>query len=148
MAIDLASRNPSVVGINPYLARLFNFPVSLHIQIHALILENTFLSLPRLIPTAMPMLARVAFLCHQKWDSASKIPLIPQNTPILMMSGVKDEVVPRAHMIELERLLRGGDVNRRRRPGWFAEYRDGAHSELDMFYVSSSNSRFLKLIRL
>ncbi|KAH7908133.1 Alpha/Beta hydrolase protein [Hygrophoropsis aurantiaca] len=81
VAIHLASRNPS--------------------EIAALILENTFTNLPRLVPSALPLLAPLAFLCHQKWDSASKIPLIPRTTPILMLSGVRDEVVPRQHMQEL-----------------------------------------------
>jgi hypothetical protein len=37
-------------------------------------------------------------MCHQKWDSASKVPLIPPKTPILMLSGVADELVPKEHM--------------------------------------------------
>ncbi|THH01608.1 hypothetical protein EW026_g1107 [Hermanssonia centrifuga] len=78
VSIDLASRNP--------------------LAIRALILENTFLSLPRLVPTALPFLGPFAFLCHQKWDSASKVPLIPRKTPILMLSGAMDEVVPPEHM--------------------------------------------------
>ena len=75
-------------------------------QIRALILENTFLSLPRLVPSAMPFLGPFAFLCHQKWDSASKIPTIPAETPMLLLSGVQDEVVPREHMQELWDLVR------------------------------------------
>ncbi|KAL4245944.1 polyketide transferase af380 family protein [Abortiporus biennis] len=78
VSIDLASRNP--------------------LSIQALILENTFLSLPRLIPSALPALGPFAFLCHQKWDSASKILLIPSSIPILMLSGTQDEVVPKEHM--------------------------------------------------
>ncbi|KAF8184836.1 Alpha/Beta hydrolase protein [Pholiota molesta] len=78
VAIDLASRNPD--------------------KITALVLENTFTSLPSLVPHAMPVLGPFAFLCHQKWDSASKIPLIPATTPILMLSGARDEIVPREHM--------------------------------------------------
>ncbi|KAF5309028.1 hypothetical protein D9619_013595 [Psilocybe cf. subviscida] len=78
VAIDLASKNPS--------------------KIQALILENTFTSLPSLVPHALPVLGPFSFLCHQKWNSASKIPLIPATTPILMLSGAKDEIVPREHM--------------------------------------------------
>ncbi|OCH84321.1 alpha/beta-hydrolase [Obba rivulosa] len=86
VSIDLASRNPSAI--------------------RALILENTFLSLPRLVPSALPALAPFAFLCHQKWDSASKVPTIPPSTPILMLSGARDEVVPRQHMLELWKLVK------------------------------------------
>ncbi|KAF9531417.1 BEM46 family protein [Crepidotus variabilis] len=78
VSIDLASRNPT--------------------KIEGLILENTFTSLPELVPHALPVLGPFSFLCHQKWDSASKIPSIPATTPILMLSGARDEIVPKAHM--------------------------------------------------
>ncbi|KNZ76534.1 Protein bem46 [Termitomyces sp. J132] len=91
VSIDLASRNPT--------------------KIHALILENTFTSLPKLIPNVLPALGPFSFLCHQKWDSASKVPLIPLSTPILMLSGVKDDLVPQAHMHALwEVVARRGET--------------------------------------
>ncbi|KAK7689509.1 hypothetical protein QCA50_007301 [Cerrena zonata] len=89
VSIDLASRNPD--------------------SISALVLENTFLSLPRLVPSAIPALGPLSFLCHQKWDSASKIHLIPHTTPILMLSGTRDEVVPREHMQGLWELVQKRD---------------------------------------
>lgn len=90
VSIDLASRNPT--------------------KISALILENTFTSLPSLIPHAMPALSSVSFLCHQKWDSINKIPLIPATTPILMLSGMLDEIVPKEHMRQLwEAVTRRGE---------------------------------------
>ena len=46
-------------------------------QITALIIENTFMSLPRLIPTAMPLLGPFSFLCHEKWESYLKVPTLP-----------------------------------------------------------------------
>jgi len=70
-------------------------------KINALILENTFTSLRKVVPHALPFLGPLSFLCHQKWDSVSKLPLIPRSTPILMLSGVRDEVVPCEHMKEL-----------------------------------------------
>lgn len=79
-------------------------------QIRALILENTFLSLPRLVPTALPVLGPFAFLCHQKWDSASKVQLIPRKTPVLMLSGLKDEVVPCEHMQGLWEIVKRRDA--------------------------------------
>ncbi|KJA22504.1 hypothetical protein HYPSUDRAFT_40881 [Hypholoma sublateritium FD-334 SS-4] len=90
VAIDLASRNAS--------------------KITALILENTFTSLPSLVPHALPALGPLAFLCHQKWDSAAKIPLIPPTTPVLMLSGARDDLVPREHMRALwEAVARRGE---------------------------------------
>lgn len=103
-----------------------------YVQVRALILENTFLSLPRLIPSAMPWLSPVSFLCHQKWDSASKIPLIPIQTPILMLSGERDEVVPSEHMEELERLMRNVP-GRGRRPGKLIEFKNGQHSTWEFY---------------
>ncbi|KAJ6461088.1 Alpha/Beta hydrolase protein [Mycena sanguinolenta] len=91
VSIDLASRNPS--------------------KIAAMILENTFTSLPSLVPHALPLLGPFAFLCHQKWDSASKVPLIPATTPILMLSGIADELVPKEHMRALwEAVARRGET--------------------------------------
>jgi hypothetical protein len=50
-----------------------------HTQITALIIENTFMSLPRLIPSAMPLLGPFSFLCHQKWESFLKVRRTPAN---------------------------------------------------------------------
>lgn len=96
VSIDLASRNPLAVR-----TRCPWNPLPTHAiltKISAMILENTFLSLPRLVPSALPVLGPFAFLCHQKWDSASKVPRIPKSIPFLMLSGSQDEVVPKEHM--------------------------------------------------
>ncbi|KZT06618.1 alpha/beta-hydrolase [Laetiporus sulphureus 93-53] len=123
VAIDLASRNPRAI--------------------RALILENTFLSLPRLVPTAFPILGPLSFLCHQKWDSVSKVPLIPREMPILMLSGVCDEVVPREHMQALWEIVQ-------RRAGGGS--RKGEESEKDGRKVynvvgGSGMSRFVEFER-
>jgi len=102
VAIDLASRNPT--------------------KINALILENTFTSLPSLVPHALPILGPFSFLCHQKWDSASKIPRIPPTTPILMLSGAKDDLVPKEHMRSLwEAIAKRGE---KKKPNG-SEYKTG-----------------------
>ncbi|KAG0210405.1 hypothetical protein BGX33_004936 [Mortierella sp. NVP41] len=69
-----------------------------------LIIENTFLSLPKVIPHVLPMISRVVFLCHQVWDSENMIQQITR-LPVLFLSGRKDELVPPAHMRKLYRLL-------------------------------------------
>ncbi|TFY77769.1 hypothetical protein EWM64_g6245 [Hericium alpestre] len=71
-----------------------------------MILENTFMSLPRLIPTALPLLGPFSFLCHQKWESYLKVPKIPKSTRILLLGGARDEVVPRDQMQGLWELIR------------------------------------------
>ncbi|KAJ6526783.1 Alpha/Beta hydrolase protein [Mycena capillaripes] len=103
VAIDLASRNPSAIS--------------------ALIVENTFQSLPRVV-RAWPIIGPFSFLCTQKWDSASKLPRIPPTTPILMLSGTRDEVVPSAHMTALWEIARkrGGTADR------FEAFPEGMHA--------------------
>ncbi|KAF7732382.1 hypothetical protein EC973_005278 [Apophysomyces ossiformis] len=83
VAIDLVSRNEDVFS--------------------GLIVENTFLSLPKLIPSVMPMLRYFTFLCHQHWPSETSIQRIV-NTPILFLSGARDELIPPAHMSKLYEL--------------------------------------------
>ncbi|KAJ7772978.1 Alpha/Beta hydrolase protein [Mycena maculata] len=94
VAIDLASRNPSMVS--------------------ALMIENTFTSIADVVH-GLPLLGPFSFLCTQKWESAAKVPLIPRTTPILMLSGTRDEVVPKAHMEALwavaQRRGRGDNPN-------------------------------------
>ncbi|KAK0455630.1 Alpha/Beta hydrolase protein [Desarmillaria tabescens] len=80
VAVDLVSRNPT--------------------KVQALIIENTFLSIPT-VARDIPFIRYFTFFVHQKWDSASKISSIPRTTPILMLSGDRDEVVPQKHMREL-----------------------------------------------
>ncbi|KAH9059319.1 Alpha/Beta hydrolase protein [Lactarius vividus] len=86
VSIDLAYRNPDAIT--------------------ALIVENTFMSLPRLIPTAMPLLGPFSFLCHQKWESYLKAPKLPPDMRVLMLGGARDEVVPRSQMQELWAIIR------------------------------------------
>ncbi|TFK34690.1 Alpha/Beta hydrolase protein [Crucibulum laeve] len=118
VAIDLASKNPA--------------------KITALILENTFTSLPNLIPQALPLLGPVSFLCHQKWDSISKVPLIPATTPILMLSGLKDDLVPKEHMRALweavakrgEKKTSGGvDYKAGLERAKYMEFANGGHND-------------------
>jgi len=96
VSIDLISRNPDKVC--PYFETPYLRGSHLMSKITGLILENTFTSLPSLIPHALPLLSPFAFLCHQKWHSISKVPNIPPETPILMLSGLRDEIVPKEQM--------------------------------------------------
>ncbi|KAJ6494003.1 Alpha/Beta hydrolase protein [Mycena vitilis] len=118
VSIDLASKNPA--------------------KISALILENTFTSLPSLVPHALPLLGPFSFLCHQKWDSASKVPLIPSTTPILMLSGVADELVPKEHMRALWEVVArrgetktsgGAEFSRGLERAKYMEFEHGGHND-------------------
>ncbi|KAK2783588.1 hypothetical protein FQN53_009133 [Emmonsiellopsis sp. PD_33] len=69
-------------------------------DIGGLILENTFLSVKKMIPSIFPAAKYVTRLCHQYWTSEDILPKI-SNIPILFLSGLKDEIVPPQHMAQL-----------------------------------------------
>ncbi|KAJ2912558.1 hypothetical protein MD484_g7855, partial [Candolleomyces efflorescens] len=78
VAIDLVSRNST--------------------KISALILENTFMSIPALVRDWPSPIGPLSFLCTQRWPSISRISKISRDVPILMLSGDRDMVVPPKHM--------------------------------------------------
>ena len=64
-------------------------------DIAGVILENTFTSIRKLIPTVMPPAKYIASWCHQKWGSDETIAKISNtNIPFLFLSGLRDEIVP------------------------------------------------------
>jgi hypothetical protein len=65
-----------------------------------LVLENTFLSMRKLIPSIIPPAKYLTLLCHQVWASDSYLPSITE-VPILFLSGLHDEIVPPSHMRRL-----------------------------------------------
>jgi len=67
-------------------------------DIAGVILENTFVSIRKLIPVAFPPAKYLARLCHQYWASEETLPKITAQIPILFLSGLKDEIVPAAMM--------------------------------------------------
>lgn len=62
-------------------------------DIAGLILENTFLSMRKLIPSVLPPAKYLTLLCHQVWPSESILPNI-NKVPTLFLSGLQDEIVP------------------------------------------------------
>ncbi|KAJ3188199.1 hypothetical protein HDU85_005349 [Gaertneriomyces sp. JEL0708] len=82
------------------------------LDIAGLILENTFLSLPSLVPSIMPFTKYlpIKLLLTQIWDTQSLCRSLPPALPILLLSGSKDELVPPHHMRGLwETLVRQRD---------------------------------------
>jgi abhydrolase domain-containing protein 13 len=61
-------------------------------NVAGLVLENTFLSMRKLIPSVIPPAKYLAMLCHQVWPSENYMPRI--RVPILFLSGMQDEIVP------------------------------------------------------
>lgn len=73
--------------------------------VHAIILENTFLSIRKTVPHIFPLLKFVTGFVHQKWDLESLVPLIPSKIPVLLLSARRDEIVPPLHMDTIYDLL-------------------------------------------
>ena len=90
-------------------------------RVRFLILENTFLSIPRLIPRVVPLLHPFTFLCTQKWNSAALIPQICQRT--LFLGGKIDELIPPDHMVQLHRLALRSPHRK------FVTFENGTHND-------------------
>ncbi|KAA8576552.1 hypothetical protein EYC84_006658 [Monilinia fructicola] len=65
-----------------------------------LVVENTFLSMRKLIPSVIPPARYLTYLCNQVWASDTYLPNITE-VPILFISGLLDEIVPPSHMRRL-----------------------------------------------
>ncbi len=68
--------------------------------IGGVILDNTFLTIRKVIPNILPFLSPFASLCHEVWDSESlmRSGITRSELPFLFLSGANDELVPPAHM--------------------------------------------------
>lgn len=76
------------------------------------ILENTFLSIPKLVPHLMPPLSLFTGFCSEIWDSESTLRYITSqksssfnNMKWLLLAGKNDEMIPITHMRTLYSLL-------------------------------------------
>lgn len=79
------------------------------VQVKAVILENTFLSIRKAIPHIFPFLKNFTYLCHQVWDSEQEITRISPETKMLFMCAELDEIVPPDHMVKLYELATATD---------------------------------------
>jgi abhydrolase domain-containing protein 13 len=72
-------------------------------KVKAVIIENSFLSVAKMVDILMPVIARLKWLVLRiKWDSNVKIQDLKQ--PIMFISGDADQLVPPAHMGKLHEL--------------------------------------------
>lgn len=91
-------------------------------RIAGIILENTFLSIRKLIPSVLPPARYISFLCHQKWASEDIVQQLPESgPPMLFLSGLKDEIVPPSMMRTLYESCRA------RRKTW-RSFENGDHN--------------------
>jgi abhydrolase domain-containing protein 13 len=99
-----------------------------------MILENTFTSLPALVPHVLPALSSFSWLCHQKWNSGEAVAggKIAPSVNVLLLSGLKDEIVPAHHMKTLKDLFekRIGAAGEEKKTGTvvWREFENGMHS--------------------
>lgn len=78
-------------------------------SVQGVILENTFLLIPKTVPHIFPALRYFTAFVHQKWDSERLVPAIPADIPLLLFSAGKDEIVPPGHMDRIYNLSRSTD---------------------------------------
>lgn len=90
--------------------------------ISGMVLENTFLSIPKLIPNVLPLLTPLSFLCTEQWNSEKLIKHMPSDIPVLFLSGKKDELVPPSHVETLYNLC-PSEVKQ------LAEFEEGMHND-------------------
>jgi fermentation-respiration switch protein FrsA (DUF1100 family) len=88
---------------------LAQYAESEKIPVAGVIVENTFLSIPKMVDVVMPYLRHVKkFVLKMNWDNEHILTRGIQ-TPILFLAGDKDELVPHHHMIQLHKLSFMGD---------------------------------------
>lgn len=74
-------------------------------RVRGLVIENTFLSLPKLVPHVLPFLSPfVPLLLHQIWPSERYISTLPKDFPVLFLAGKRDELVEPGQMKGLWRV--------------------------------------------
>lgn len=69
--------------------------------VKGVVLENTFLSIPRLVPFVLPAVRFLTPLITEKWQSLETITKISPSIPFLFLSGKRDELIPPAHFYQL-----------------------------------------------
>ncbi|PVZ96634.1 hypothetical protein BB558_007440 [Smittium angustum] len=93
-------------------------------EIDAMIVENTFTSLPDVVEHLFPYVWFIRYFIKDSWESKSKIGSI--SVPMLFLSGKKDSLVPPKHMLELVTIARNNG-------GKFKvtseEFEDGDHND-------------------
>lgn len=82
---------------------LAQFAENSNIQLAGIIVENTFLSISKMVDHLLPLLAPLkSFVLRIGWVSELIAPSL--STPILYLAGDTDELVPHSHMKELYHL--------------------------------------------
>jgi abhydrolase domain-containing protein 13 len=70
-------------------------------NIRVVIVENTFLSVPDMLPHTFPVLGFLRPLVRSQWRNIDRVTTLPSDLPVLFLSGQKDEIVPPFMMASL-----------------------------------------------
>jgi len=106
-ALDFALNHPSIDSERIFVfGRSLGGAVAFHLALYAhkqnkplagIIVENTFLSISKMVDQLMPLIAPLKFLVlRMDWNSEVVAPRI--QTPVLYLAGDRDELVPHSHM--------------------------------------------------
>lgn len=87
-----------------------------HHMVEGVILENTFLSVRKVIPYLIPFMQRFTSMCHEVWDSEAIISKVGPKTPFLFLNSERDEIVPSNHSLELYKLCNSSEKVLKRFP--------------------------------
>jgi len=68
-------------------------------KVRALVVENTFTSIPDMVEVVFPFLRWFKSLCTNPWFSVKRVPEL--RMPTLFISGLRDELVPASQMKKL-----------------------------------------------
>ncbi|PPQ91635.1 hypothetical protein CVT25_013190 [Psilocybe cyanescens] len=112
-------------------------------KLSALIVENTFTSIPDLVK-GLPLIRRFSWLCTQRWKSASKMAHLPTTLPILMLSGLMDEVIPFSHMENLWKVAKTRGRQKRNKGSLNEQYHPPEEDIYRTFPYGTHNSTFLQ----
>ncbi|KAK8925110.1 hypothetical protein H634G_05707 [Metarhizium anisopliae BRIP 53293] len=119
-------------------------------DIIGLVLENTFLSMRKLIPSVIPPAKYLTLLCHQVWPSEATLPSITK-VPILFLSGLQDEIVPPSHMRQLYDLCNAPDKRWKPLPGGdhnSSVLEDGYFEAIADFVADVTSQSYMEKTRL
>lgn len=73
-------------------------------MVDGVVLENTFLSINKVVPNVVPLLRWFAPVVTQSWRSEDVVGKVPAEMPALFLGGAKDEIIPPAHFRKLYEL--------------------------------------------
>eukprot|EP00817_Percolomonadidae_sp_ATCC50343_P002967 CAMPEP_0117432888 /NCGR_PEP_ID=MMETSP0758-20121206/12310_1 /TAXON_ID=63605 /ORGANISM="Percolomonas cosmopolitus, Strain AE-1 (ATCC 50343)" /LENGTH=250 /DNA_ID=CAMNT_0005223123 /DNA_START=186 /DNA_END=938 /DNA_ORIENTATION=+ len=72
-----------------------------HKDVAGAIIENTFTSVPDMIPSLFPYLSYLRIFSRNKWYNSERVKELPSNFPIAFVSGQADRLIPPSMMQKL-----------------------------------------------